>query len=247
MARFPTLKRGTNHRCASGAIKIGPCLASNMDSCDCPAISGGCGLPRLLRETTIEAGDRFYRMTTTEALQQIRILVQAAAQACEDKKGEQTRILELDPIDSGLSDFFLVTSATNDRQAIAIADEIEHRLKKEFGVMPNSVEGRRKGDWILLDYVDFVVHVFLTERRAFYDIERLRKSARPLTPAEFDAELKNALAAKTRAARKQALEKPKAAAAKKAVKKAAPKKAIAAKKKAAAKKAPVRKAVAASK
>jgi len=67
--------------------------------------------------------------------------------------------------------------------------------------MPHSVEGRRRGDWILIDYVDFVAHVFLTERRAFYDIERLRKSARPLTPAEFDAELKQARAAKPRAAR----------------------------------------------
>ena len=82
-----------------------------------------------------------------------------------------------------------------------IADEIEHRLKKDFGVTAHSVEGRRRGDWILLDYVDFVAHVFLAERRAFYDIERLRKSARPLTPTEFDAELKGALAAKTRAAR----------------------------------------------
>ena len=138
----------------------------------------------------------------TAAEQQTRILVQAAAQACEDKKAEDTRILELDPIDAALADFFLVTSATNDRQCVAIADEIEIRLKKQFGVYPNSVEGRRQGEWILLDYVDFVVHVFLTERRAFYDIERLRKSARPLTPAEFDAELKAALAEKTRAARK---------------------------------------------
>jgi ribosome-associated protein len=157
--------------------------------------------------------------------QQTRLLVQAAAAACEDKKGENTRILELDPIDSGLSDFFLVTSATNDRQAIAIADEIEHRLKMEFGVIPNSVEGRRRGDWILLDYVDFVVHVFLTERRAFYDIERLRKSARPLTPAEFDAELKAELAAKTLAARAKAPAKK--AAAKKPVAKAVDKKAAA--------------------
>jgi ribosome-associated protein len=140
-------------------------------------------------------------MSTTQAHEQTRKLVQAAAAACEDKKGEDTRILELDPIDSGLSDFFLITSATNDRQAMAIADEIEHRLKKDFGAMPHSVEGRRRGDWILLDYVDFVAHIFLTERRAFYDIERLRKSARPLTPAEFDAELKEALSAKTRAAR----------------------------------------------
>ncbi|MGP8174537.1 MAG: ribosome silencing factor [Terracidiphilus sp.] len=141
---------------------------------------------------------------TTETKQQTRILVQAAAAVCEDKKGENTRILELDPIDAGLSDFFLVTSAANDRQAIAIADEIEHKLKKEFGAYPNSVEGRRHGEWILLDYVDFVVHVFLAGRRTFYDIERLRKSARPLTPAEFDAELKAALAARTRAARTKA-------------------------------------------
>ncbi len=154
-------------------------------------------------------------MTQTAALHDTRmnsrILVQAAAAVCEDKKGQDTRILELDPIDSGLSDYFLVTSASNDRQAVAIADEIELRLKREFGVYANSVEGRRKGEWILLDYVDFVVHVFLAERRAFYDIERLRKSARPVTPAEFDAELKASLAEKTRAARKKAPRKANAA------------------------------------
>jgi ribosome-associated protein len=160
-------------------------------------------------------------MTTSETRQQIRLLVQAAAEVCEDKKGLDTRILELDPIDSGLSDFFLVTSASNERQAVAIADEIEYKLKKEFGAYPNSVEGRRHGEWILLDYVDFVVHVFLTERRAFYDIERLRKSARPLTPAEFDAELKSALAAKTVAVRSKASAKAKPATAKAA---AAPRK-----------------------
>jgi ribosome-associated protein len=163
-------------------------------------------------------------MTLAQAHQQTRILVQAAAAACEDKKGHDTRILELDPIDSGLADFFLVTSATNDRQAIAIADEVELRLKREFGVMAHSVEGRRRGEWILLDYVDFVVHVFLADRRAFYDIERLRKSARPVTPAEFDEELKAALAKKTRAARMKTAAKPKAASAakKKAVAKAKP-------------------------
>jgi len=164
----------------------------------------------------MKLGDRSQRMATIaqhhqQTRIQIRNLVQAASAACEDKKGLDTRILELDPIDAGLSDFFLVTSATNDRQAIAIADEIEHRLKSEFGVVPNSVEGRRHGQWILLDYVDFVVHVFLAERRAFYDIERLRKTARPLTPAEFDAELKAALAAKTLAARKKATVKVKPA------------------------------------
>jgi ribosome-associated protein len=206
----------------------------------------------------MKLGELEQRMATVQDHhQQTRILVQAAAAVCEDKKGQDTRILELDPIDSGLSDFFLVTSATNDRQAVAIADEIEHKLKKDFGNYPNSVEGRRQGEWILLDYVDFVVHVFLAERRAFYDIERLRKSARPLTPAEFDAELKAALAEKTLAARKKAARKAKplpakaapAPKAKKAAKKAAPahgatkgtRKPTA--KKTAAKKSPAKKAV----
>lgn len=189
-------------------------------------------------------------MTTKQAHEHTRILVQAAARVCEDKKGEDTRILELDPVDSGLSDFFLITSALNDRQSQTIADEIEHTLKRDYGVMATSVEGRRQGDWILLDYVDFVVHVFLKERRAFYDIERLRKSARPLTPAEFDGELKAALAARTRATRTKAAGKPAPVTppakskALKPAKPAAPKPATAAKsaKKAAAKHAPAKKA-----
>jgi len=184
--------------------------------------------------STMLSGDPAERMNISPGQAQtlvkdhVGILVQAAAAVCEEKKGHDTRILELDPVDSGLADFFLITSASNARQAITIADEIELRLKRGFGVYPNSVEGRRNGEWILLDYVDFVVHIFLAERRAFYDIERLRKSARPLTPAEFDAELKIALAAKTRAARSKAGALPKPpvrqpAKAAKAGKKVAPK------------------------
>jgi ribosome-associated protein len=166
-------------------------------------------------------------MDISQAQKQTRIMVQTAAAVCEEKKGQHTRILELDPVDSGLSDFFLVTSATNQRQAVAIADEIELRLKHNFGAYPNSVEGRRNGEWILLDYVDFVIHVFLDEKRAFYDIERLRKSARPLTPAEFDAELTTALAEKTRAVRSKtaAAPTPQAKRPAKAKKPVAPKKA----------------------
>jgi ribosome-associated protein len=137
-------------------------------------------------------------MATPETRHQLLV----AVAACDDKKGEDTRILELDPADSGLADFFLITSASNDRQVVAIADEIEFRLKKEFGLYATSVEGRRQGEWILLDYVDIVIHVFLAEKRAFYDIERLRKSARPLTPAEIESELKSELARKTLEARK---------------------------------------------
>ncbi|HEY0795752.1 MAG TPA: ribosome silencing factor [Acidisarcina sp.] len=136
-------------------------------------------------------------MASPIASKETRRMVLAAAAACEDKKAIDTRVLELDPMDSGFTDFFLITSGANERQTVAIADEIEQRLKKDFGLFPNSVEGRRLGEWVLLDYFDFVVHIFQTDKRAFYDIERLRKSARSVDLAE----LKIALAEKVKAVR----------------------------------------------
>ncbi len=166
-------------------------------------------------------------MASTET----RKMVLAAAAACEEKKAENTRVLELDPADSGFTDFFLITSAANDRQAVAIGDEIELRMKREFATYPNSVEGRRQGEWVLLDYVDFVVHIFLAEKRAFYDLERLWKSARTVDLEELKAALKE----KTIAARKKTASKKTATAVKKATssakkKTAARKKAVPAKK-----------------
>jgi ribosome-associated protein len=116
-------------------------------------------------------------------------LLLAAAAACEDKKAEDIRILALDPAESGLTDYFLICNGTNERQNVAITDEVELRLKREFGVYPNSVEGRRQGEWILMDYVDFIVHVFSAEKRAFYGLERLRKSATTISVADLNAEL----------------------------------------------------------
>lgn len=128
------------------------------------------------------------------SIESYQLLLTAAA-ACEDKKAEDIRILALDPSESGLTDYFLICNGTNDRQNVAITDEIEIRLKREFGVYPNSVEGRRQGEWILMDYVDFIVHVFSTEKRAFYGLERLRKSATTISVEELNAELKARIAA----------------------------------------------------
>ena len=128
-----------------------------------------------------------------------RQMVAAAAAACEEKKAEDIRILELDAVDAGFTDFFLIASGSNERQTQTIADEVELRMKREFGTYPNSVEGKRQGEWILLDYVDFVVHIFLAEKRAFYDIERLRKSARHVDAVE----LQKALKKKTASTRKR--------------------------------------------
>jgi ribosome-associated protein len=173
----------------------------------------------------------------------VQQMLAAAAAACEDKKAEDIRILALDPTESGLTDYFLICSGNNDRQNVAITDEIEIRLKREFGTYPNSVEGRRQGEWILMDYVDFIVHVFNPEKRAFYGLERLRKSAKTISVEELNAELK-ALITATRAkkaAKKSPAKAPAKAAAKKPATKVAAKKAVAKKSPAkAAKKAPAK-------
>jgi len=184
-------------------------------------------------------------MPSTESYQ----LLLAAAAACEDKKAEDVRILALDPSESGLTDYFLICNGTNERQNIAITDEIELRLKREFGVYPNSVEGRRQAEWILMDYVDFIVHVFSAEKRAFYGLERLRKSATTISVSALNAELKAKVAKSRDKAPKKAASKsaPVKAATKKAAKvatKAVAKKAVKAVAKPAAKKDVTKKVVA---
>jgi len=149
-------------------------------------------------------------------------MLAAAAAACEDKKAEDIRILALDPAESGLTDYFLLCNGTNERQNVAIADEVELRMKRDFDTLPNSVEGRRQAEWILLDYVDFIVHIFSPEKRAFYGLERLRKSATTLSVDDLNAEIKEHIAS---ARQKKATAKKKTAAKKSAVKKAPAKKA----------------------
>ena len=119
-------------------------------------------------------------MKTNATRQQIL----AALAACEDKKAEHLTVLEMDKNTSAFTDYFLICSGSNPRQIQAIADEVEHRLAG-MGQRPTHVEGYQKADWVLLDYVDFVVHVFSPVARSFYDLERLWKSAKHLTPAEL--------------------------------------------------------------
>jgi ribosome-associated protein len=153
------------------------------------------------------------------ASKEVNQMLAVAAAACEDKKAEDIRILALDPVESGLADYFLICTGMSDRQNVAITDEIEIRLKRQFGVYPNSVEGRRQGEWVLMDYVDFIVHVFSVEKRAYYGLERLRKSATTLSIADLNAQLASQIQATITAKRPQ-----KASAKKAVVKKAVPRK-----------------------
>lgn len=115
---------------------------------------------------------------------QTRQLVARAVKAIEDKKGEDVVILEMDKSSGAFTDYFIVCSGTNPRQIQAIADDVQKQLV-EAGQRPNSVEGYSQAEWVLLDYVDFVLHIFSERARKFYDLERLWKSAHKLSPADL--------------------------------------------------------------
>ncbi|WP_049576744.1 ribosome silencing factor [Nonomuraea sp. SBT364] len=101
-------------------------------------------------------------------------LVQIAAEAAADKLADD--ILAYDVSEQlVITDAFLLCSATNDRQVRAIVDEIEDKLRTEADVKPVRREGEREGRWVLLDYIDIVVHVQHEEDRTFYALERLWK------------------------------------------------------------------------
>jgi ribosome-associated protein len=134
---------------------------------------------------------------------QTRQQVARAVKAIEGKKGENIVILEMDKSSGAFTDYFVVCSGTNPRQIQAIADDVEKQMA-EAGQRPNSVEGYTQAEWVLLDYVDFVLHIFSERARKFYDLERLWKSARKLSPADL---AKKPAARKHASSRKEAAKK----------------------------------------
>ena len=105
------------------------------------------------------------------SLEQARKIVQVM----DSKKAKDIRLIKIEGI-SSRGDYFVVASASNTTQVKAIADEVEDEMTK-LGLEPNRVEGRQSAQWILMDYYDVMVHVFLDEARSFYNLERLWSDA----------------------------------------------------------------------
>ncbi|HUB01885.1 MAG TPA: ribosome silencing factor [Terriglobales bacterium] len=119
--------------------------------------------------------------------------IQEAILACQEKQAEQLTVLELEQGSGAFTDYFIMCSGTNPRQIQAIADAVDQRLEKS-GLRAAHTEGYKQAEWVLLDYVDFVVHIFSEKARQFYDLERLWKSAQRLEPSELLAKAKKATA-----------------------------------------------------
>ena len=109
-----------------------------------------------------------------------------AVRACENKKAADIALLEIEKGTSAFTDYFVICSGSNPRQMQAISDEVEEKLRSA-GLRPTHVEGYNQAEWILLDYVDFVVHIFSEATRKFYDLERLWKSAKRIELADLEA------------------------------------------------------------
>lgn len=97
--------------------------------------------------------------------------------AIKEKKGEQIVSLDLRKIPEAVSDFFIVCEATSQPQVRAISDSVEDLVKKECGELPYRHEGKQNLQWVLIDYVNIVVHVMLPEQRKFYKLEELWSDA----------------------------------------------------------------------
>lgn len=125
------------------------------------------------------SGNQAVRTAVSDAQLDERVLM--ALDAAEEKKAVNSVVLDLRDIAS-FTDFFVITSGTNERQVQAISDEVVDKLKKA-GSPVIRVEGYKTAEWILLDYGDFVMHIFNEKSRAFYDLERLwRESKRVELP-----------------------------------------------------------------
>jgi ribosome-associated protein len=145
---------------------------------------------------------------------ELRAQVATAVHACQDKKASDISVLQLDAQASGFTDFFVICSASNPRQVQAIADEVDKQLSAQ-GMEPTHREGYNQAEWVLLDYVDFVVHMFSETARKFYDLERLWKTATRVELAELEKPARKAAPAKATAARKSAIKPVKTATARK--------------------------------
>src|SRR3981081_3952648 len=114
----------------------------------------------------------------------LKLQVSEAILPFEGDQADNVTVLELEKDSGAFTDYFVMCSGSNSRQIQAIADAVDERLEA-LGMRVTHAEGYKQSEWLLLYYVDFVVHVFSEKARQFYDLERLWKSAKRLEPAEL--------------------------------------------------------------
>ena len=141
------------------------------------------------RERTEETGKGTQGETAVPSPAELDDRVRLALHAAAEKKAHDLVVLDLREVAS-FTDYFVIASGTNVRQVQAVADEVQEQLRKQLSVRPARVEGYNSAEWVLLDYGDFIFHVFEEKSRRFNDLERLwRDAARVAVPADVAGEV----------------------------------------------------------
>ena len=112
-------------------------------------------------------------MKSTLVRQDSDTLADVAVRGLQDRKGMDIVVMNLKELKNAVADYFIICSASSDTQLDALARSVEEEVEKVTGQAPWQTEGRTNREWVLLDYVDVVVHVFLRDRRQFYALEEL--------------------------------------------------------------------------
>lgn len=111
-------------------------------------------------------------------------MARCAYLALDEKKAEDITIIDISGV-STVADYFIIANGTNSNQVLAMVDNVEEQLHKA-GYDPKQVEGYRQGNWVLLDYIDIIVHVFDKENRLFYDLERIWRDGKCIDIKELE-------------------------------------------------------------
>ncbi len=123
-------------------------------------------------------------MVKTKRKQEADVLAELVVHGMQEKKAVDIAVIDLRNLSNAVADYFVICSASSDTQLDAIARSVEDEVHKVMGQWPWQSEGRTNREWVLLDYVDVVVHVFLRDKRTFYALEELWGDA----PIEYVAE-----------------------------------------------------------
>ena len=107
-----------------------------------------------------------------------KILAQIAVKAIQSKKGRQITMIDFDGVEGSLFEYYVLCTANSPSHVDALADETERQIKEITGISPRRVEGLQNCQWVLLDYFDVVIHIFLAETREFYNIEAMWKDVK---------------------------------------------------------------------
>ncbi|MCL1903633.1 MAG: ribosome silencing factor [Oscillospiraceae bacterium] len=110
-------------------------------------------------------------------------ILQIAVKTLDEKKGQDLKIIKIDDV-SSIANYFVLATGTSSAQVKTLADETEHKLEKA-GVIPQRTENYRGADWVVLDYIDVVIHIFYKETRDFYDLERLWQDGEEIDTTKF--------------------------------------------------------------